>query len=209
MILSADEIGSAVQLLKRGGVIGYPTETVYGVGGRATDADVVQRIRHLKGRPDQKPMLILLPDETAVRTVCRNISGSALMLMRHFWPGPLTLVLVPAEGFASVLPGLEKGIGVRISPDPVCRMLMEDFGEPLISTSANRTGEKPARSAEAVDQIFGPRLDAVIDGGPRNMNSPSTVLDVRSRPFRMLRQGAVGPDQIQKITGEHIVPAIL
>ena len=206
MIIDRSEVKKAAALLKRGGVIGYPTETVYGLGGHAINAGVVSRIQRMKGREDNKPMLILIPDNTFILSVADSISEQAFVLMEQFWPGPLTLVFKAIDGLPTGLTGKDGGIGLRISSDPVCQELLTYFRAPIISTSANFFNHPPARSAEEVESYFKDHLDAILDGGERNLNAPSSVIDVRSRPAKLIRQGAIELSLIQSYIGEIVAP---
>jgi L-threonylcarbamoyladenylate synthase len=196
------ELDQASEIIQRGGVIGYPTETVYGLGGIATNPEVVTRIQRLKGRRSGHPMLILIPDSAYLSDVAEDIPEDATKMMHCFWPGPLTLIFQAKSIFPNGLTGKDGGIGIRVSSDPICRELFKFMKDPLISTSANPSDLPPARSAEAVRQYFKDRVDAVIDGGPRNRNAPSTVIDVRVRPARLIRRGSIKMSRIQSVVGE-------
>jgi len=195
-------VNDVVSVISEGGVIGYPTETIYGIGGDATSDRVVQRVNGLKKRDARHPMLMLVGRKSEIHRLVQRISDKAELLMDRLWPGPLTLVF-------DALPVLPKGvlseegrIGVRISSDPVCQALLEVLGRPLISTSANPHGKKPARSAAEVRGYFGTSLDMIIDGGERMGREPSTVLDVTREPPRLVREGAVKTADIIKWIGE-------
>lgn len=206
--------------LEGGGLIVYPTETVYGVGARA-DAAGVRAVRELKGREDDKPMLVLLPPQD-VEDVSRGGGGGdegdqgssaargrwglvwnplARELARRFWPGPLTLVLDDPEGrFPPGVRSAAGGVAVRRSPHPFVEALLQRWPHPLLSTSANRPGEPPARSAEdaeaAVEGRPGIHRLWVLDGGPLVGDRPSTVVDCTGRAPRLLREGAVPAGRI-------------
>jgi L-threonylcarbamoyladenylate synthase len=197
-----DWMNDVVSVVSEGGIIGYPTETIYGIGGDATSDRVVQRVNGLKKRDARHPMLVLVGRKSEIHRLARGVSGKAEILMDRLWPGPLTLVF-------DALPVLPKGIlseegriGVRISSDPVCQALLKKLGKPLISTSANPHGKKPARSAAEVRGYFGTSLDLIIDGGERKGRVPSTVLDVSTDPPRLIREGAVKTADIIKWIGE-------
>lgn len=200
-----NELHEAVRILNSGGVIAYPTETVYGLGCLISKPDAVSRIRDLKGRDDKKPMLILIPNETFLFPIVEFIHPKASLLMRQFWPGPLTLIFKIEEHLPEDLIGKDGGVGIRVSSDSICQELLSFSQAPLISTSANTSGKSPARSCDEVIEYFGNLLDGVIDGGVRNKTHPSTVLDVRSEPFRLIRPGAIPAEIIEKVIGEMIV----
>ncbi|MFC1568869.1 L-threonylcarbamoyladenylate synthase [bacterium] len=207
LIVGEDKIEKAVDVLRRGGVIGYPTETVYGLGGMAINTKVISRIQSIKGRQFHKPMLILVPDEQFISDLTdqEDIPDDVRLLMKHFWPGPLTLIFKAKNGLPKGLTSDDGGIGVRISSDPICQDLLERCRAPIISTSANPANQPPARTADDVRRYFKDHLDIILDGGVRNMNEPSTVIDVRSMPARLIRQGAIEVFLIKSTIGEIIV----
>lgn len=200
-MISLQHIEAAAEMIRRQGVIGYPTETVYGLGGAATDP-VASRVQSLKRR-ERKPMIILIPDSGSLSLFTQDIPEGVRPLIDACWPGPLTLVFHARTGSPGSLIGPDGGIAVRRSPDPVCQQLLSILGEAIISTSANPAGLPPARTAEQVREYFGSRLDGILDGGPRNSSEVSTVLDVQSRPFKLLREGAVSRSLLLSIAGEY------
>ena len=200
--ISSTLIDRVARLLHQGGVIGYPTETVYGLGGNAEDSMVVDRIYRLKGRDHQQPFLVLVGDREALTDWIDTRPAYAEILMDHFWPGPLTLIFRASSRIpVTFTHGLEK-VAVRISSDPVCRHLLDQFKKPLISTSANPSGKKAARSAQEVLDYFGDRIDLVLDGGERTVHRPSTIVDVTKSSPSYLRIGAISKQEIQRILGD-------
>ena len=191
-----------VHLLRRGGVIAYPTETVYGIGGDAADETVLERIRRMKERDVHHPFLILVARSDDVFAYAKRVSSDARMLMERFWPGPLTLVFDALPGLPKSLTAESDKIGIRVSPDPICAALMDRYQGALVSTSANRAGETPARSSLEVMHNFGEELDLILDGGARESGIPSTVLDVSEDSPRLIREGAIGRAEIESIVGD-------
>jgi L-threonylcarbamoyladenylate synthase len=201
MPVPEDLMREAADLMLRGGVISYPTETVYGIGGDPTDTGVIKRISELKGRTGRKSFLLLVGSKTALEEYVEEIPDPAVRLMETFWPGPVTLIFRASARLPAVLTGTDRKIGFRISPDPVCAALLRAFTLPLISTSVNPTGKPPARSVQEVLHYFPVGLDAVIDGGERTESMPSTVVDVtRSVPL-LLRTGPVSAETLRSVTG--------
>jgi len=200
--LAPEVLAQTAAVLDRGGVIAYPTETVYGLGCDAGNSGAVQRMAGLKGRDSGKPMLVLVPSAEAARAIVKGISGQAEILMARFWPGSLTLVFEARKGFPAALTAGTGRIGVRLSPDGVCRSLLGHYGKPLVSTSANPPGETPASSAGQVIQYFDGRIDLVLDGGGRTASPPSTVVDVSGGIPRILRRGPVTEDSLREAVGE-------
>ena len=190
-ILSAGPEGlrRAAGLIKRGDVIAFPTETVYGLAARAADAVAVERIYSLKGRPREKPLVLMLPD---ARLAARwaEVTPTAARMMERWWPGPLTLVVPARPGIADgLVAGEPPRIGIRVPDHPVARRLLLEVGEPLATTSANESGKPPATTAAEAATVAG--VAAVVDGGRAPGGVASSVCDV-SGPFpRVLREGAV------------------
>lgn len=182
------DVGEAVAALARGEVIGFPTETFYGLGVDALDPAALDRLRALKGRGAEKAISVLV-DAATLDAVVAEISPRARALMDAHWPGPLTLAL-PAR------PGLPEGlvmdgcIAVRHSPHPIAQALVAALGRPITATSANAAGAPPPTSAAGVRAYFGDRY-LVVDGGDTPGGLPSTLARVRGDVVEVLRAGAV------------------
>ena len=193
-------IQKAVDILRAGGVIAFPTETVYGLAGDATSDRAVNKIYDLKGRDTEKPLSIQVPDlETLWQYVDKNDVAEALA--RHFWPGPLTMVCKCKRGTA-ISSFVNKGgatLGVRMPQHPVALTLLKAFGKPLAVPSANLSGKAPATTVAQVEKIFGDALDFYLDGGDSDVGTPSTVVDVSEGAVQVLRQGAIDLADIQKV----------
>jgi L-threonylcarbamoyladenylate synthase len=184
-------LDEAAAVLRGGGLVAFPTETFYGLGAAALDARGVRRIVEVKGRPDDKPLLVLVDSVAMVDTVAAEIPARARELMARHWPGPLTLVLrARAEVPGEVTAG-SGTVGVRLSPHPVARALVHALGAPITAPSANPSGAAPPTTATQVRAYFGDRLGLILDGGATAGGAPSTVLDVTVDPPRLLRAGAL------------------
>ncbi len=181
---------AAADTLRAGGVVALPTETFYGLAAAALDAGSVRRIFELKGRPDSKPLLVLVASVAMAETVAR-VTTAAHDLMMRYWPGALTLVLPALPTVPLVVTAGTGTLGVRLSPHPVARGLVELLGEPVTAPSANPNGLAPPTTAAGVLAYFPEGLDLVLDGGTTPGGEPSTVLDLTAEPARVLRQGAV------------------
>lgn len=200
-------LSDALDVINRGGIIAYPTETVYGLGCDALNAASIHRVFELKGRELGKSFLVLIRSEEEIETVAKSVSPLAERLMQAFWPGPLTLIFESAPALPEILTGKSNRIGVRISPDPVCQCLLDRFRRPLVSTSANPSGNKPARNARMVIDYFGHGVDLILDHGERPSTMPSTVLDVTQSIPVLTRRGPVSLEAVQKIIGEVVEKA--
>jgi L-threonylcarbamoyladenylate synthase len=184
---------AAARVLRAGGLVAFPTETFYGLGAHALDEAAVARVFQAKGRPPDKPLLVLVDSLAMVDRVAREVPLRARRLMARYWPGPLTLVL-PARG--DLPPALTAGtgtIGVRLSGHPVARALVRAVGAPVTAPSANPHGKPSPHTAEEVLAGLVTGVDLVLDGGPTPGGPPSTVLDVTGTSAVLLRAGAVVP----------------
>jgi L-threonylcarbamoyladenylate synthase len=180
----------ALEVLKAGGLLAFPTETFYGLGAAALDAGAVKRVFELKGRPWSKPLLVLV-DSVAMAERLAVVGERARALMARHWPGALTLVLPARSGLPAELTAGTDTIGVRLSPHPVATALVAGLAGPLTAPSANPSGAPPPATAAEVLQFFAGTLSLVLDAGPTAGGLPSTVVDVTGSAPRVLRQGAV------------------
>jgi L-threonylcarbamoyladenylate synthase len=187
-------VGAAAEVLRRGGVIAYPTETFYGLGALARDAGAVRRLASLKGRSDGKPLPLVAGDRAQVEEVA-VLDAVAERLARAFWPGPLTLVLPARAGLAEEIAG-SGTVGVRISGSDVARALALAGGGALVSTSANPAGEPPPARALDIDADLRRRLDGVLDAGAVPGGRPSTVVALNGGAARLVREGAVPFEEV-------------
>ncbi len=198
-------IPRTVAHLLGGGLLAYPTETVYGVGSRARDADV-RALADLKGRRRDKPFLLLVSDRAMAEAQGLAFNAAADALARAFWPGPLSLVLPGGGGrLPDLLRGPEGGIAVRWTSHAGIAALVAALGEPLTSTSANRPGESPGAGAEAITRDFAAAVQdgrlLVLDGGVLGNRPPSTVVDCTTLPPRLVREGAVSVAELRRAAG--------
>lgn len=185
----------AATILARGGVVAFPTETFYGLGVAALEADAVRAVFAIKGRPESKPLLVLVDSIEMMETMVADVPAVARSLMARHWPGPLTLVLRAAPRVPAALTAGRGTIGVRLPSHPVARGLVHAVGAPLTAPSANPTGQPPPTTAAEVLRYFDGAIALVLDGGPTPGGPPSTVLDVTAEPPRVIRAGAVVVDR--------------
>ena len=191
--------------LRRGGLLAYPTETVYGLGSRAREADV-RALARLKGRRSDKPFLLLVSGRTMAEAQGLAFNEVASALARAFWPGPLTLVLPGGGGrLPDLLRGPEGGIAVRWTSHRGMARLVEAVGEPITSTSANLPGQPPAPGPEAILRDFAAPAEAgtlvVLDGGVLGNSPPSTVVDCTRPTPRLVREGALTLADLRRAAG--------
>lgn len=190
----------AVNVVKQGGLIAYPTETVYGLGADPFNPEAIDRIFAAKGREGKKGIILLIRGTNDLSTLVRFISPTAQTLIQAFWPGPLTLVFKAHPDLPATLLGGRKTIALRHSSSPITSDLLTSLGGPLTSTSANPSGEPPARSAAEVLNALGDHLDLILDGGPSANTIPSTLVDISTDRAMLLREGAISIQTLR----EHI-----
>ncbi|HXG50582.1 MAG TPA: L-threonylcarbamoyladenylate synthase [candidate division Zixibacteria bacterium] len=179
----------ALAAIRRGEVVVYPTETLYGLGADALCPKVVEEVFAIKGRDPANPIPVLVADLKMLSGVVSEIPIPAKRLMERFWPGPLTLVLPAVPGLPPRLVNAEGGIGVRISRHPVAGELIRALGRPLTATSANPSGRAPARTIDEAKAYFSGRVRVFMDGGALTASKGSTVVDATAGRLRIIREG--------------------
>ena len=194
---------TAAEVISRGGVIAFRTDTFYGLGADPFNAAAVARIRELKGREDNKPILLLVSDEDKVEKLIVDRSEAFARAAAAFWPGPLTIIGVAVARLPGAITAGSGTVGVRLPADENVRMLVRKCGGILTATSANPSGREPARSAQDVIDYFpdgsSHSLDLVLDGGEVTVTEPSTVLDTTTSPPRVVREGAIRGELLQQL----------
>ncbi len=202
-VLSADPdaIAAAADVLRRGGLVAFPTETVYGLGANALDPAAVGRIFAAKDRPPTNPVIVHVADVTELGALTQSRSPVAAKLAERFWPGPLTLVLPKTAAVPDVVTAGGPTVAVRVPAHPVALALLRAAGVPLAAPSANRSTELSPTTADHVLRGLGGRVDLILDGGPTAAGIESTVLDLTADPPRLLRPGLVTPAMIEAVIG--------
>lgn len=191
----SDALEAALEVLDAGGTLVFPTDTVYGLATRAQDPAVIEQLFEVKGRERNQAIAVLMGQAQDLALVADEPSPQAMRLAQTFWPGPLTLVVPRQPGLPAILSPLPT-IGVRIPDHPVAIALMQRSG-PLAVTSANRSGQENACSAEQVLAQLDGRIDLLLDGGETPGGKPSTVVDTTGGQIKVLRQGPVTDDDIR------------
>ena len=197
----AEKIGEAAKILRAGGLVAMPTETVYGLGANALDEKAVRQIFEVKGRPQDNPLILHLSGPQWLPRYCANIPPMAFILARKFWPGPLTLVLQRRNNVPDcVTAGLES-VAVRCPSHPVAQALIRELGLPIAAPSANVSGRPSCTTAQEVMADMGGKIQGVIDGGPCAIGLESTILDLTGPQPRLLRPGGVSVEAIETLIG--------
>lgn len=197
----ADRIARAAEILRAGGLVAFPTETVYGLGALALNAEAVSKIFEAKGRPPNNPIIVHIDDPEKALNVVAAWSPAAQRLSEHFWPGPLTLVLPKHAAVPAIVTAGGPTVGVRMPAHPVALALIAAAGGPLAAPSANRSTELSPTRAEHVRKSMEGLIPIILDGGPAPGGIESTVLDLSTNPPRLLRPGLVSAEEIEAIVG--------
>ncbi len=190
------EIKAALEALRAGKAVVYPTETFYALGVDALSAAALEHLFALKKREADKPTALIAADARMAFSLAAGVPAAAGRLAELFWPGPLTLVLPARPGLPQALVG-PSGVGVRVSSDPIARALAAALGRPLTATSANLSGEPAATSVEAARASFRARVAVFIDGGPRASAMPSSVVGFGPDGLQIIREGVIARSQLE------------
>lgn len=205
-----EELAEAAAVLKGGGLVAFPTETVYGLGGNALDEDAARKIYAAKGRPSDNPLIAHISCAAELAPLVREIPEAGRKLMEAFWPGPLTMIFPKSSKVPYGTTGGLDTVAVRMPNDPVASRLIALAGVPVAAPSANTSGRPSPTTADHVWQDMNGRIDMIIDGGPVGIGVESTIVDVSSPVPSVLRPGAITMEMLREVLGEVAVdPAIL
>ena len=197
-----EQLQAAVALLKNGGVVAVPTDTLYGLAADFTNVSAVRRVIEIKGRPEEMGIPLLLSNASDLSLVARDIPQAAWALARRFWPGALTLVVPRSPIVSDLVTGGRDTVAVRVPNHPVPIALARGLGRPITGTSANRTGQPPCQTAQEVRLQLGNALDMILEGGDTPQGIQSTIVDLTGPVPRVLRQGAVSFASIHSVCPE-------
>jgi L-threonylcarbamoyladenylate synthase len=206
-VVSGLEIDEAVEVLRRGGLVAFPTETVYGLGADAANAAAVAKIFSVKGRPSSHPVIVHLADAVQLAAWADAVPQAAQRLAHRFWPGPLTLVLKRARTVIDAVTGGQDTVALRVPAHPVARRLLARFGGGIAAPSANRHGRVSATTAEHVRHEFGAEVACVLDGGQAEVGIESTIVDLSGGHAALLRPGWITARQIEEALGMALTAA--
>ena len=195
-------VRDAAAILRRGGLLGIPTETVYGLGADALNEDAVSRIFLAKGRPQDNPLIIHVPDASWLERYCRDVPPAAYQLAERFWPGPLTMILPRRDIVPLQTTGGLETVGVRCPNHPVTLAIIEAAGVPIAAPSGHSSGRpSPTTAAHMIEDMDG-RIDGIVDGGPCTVGVESTIIDLTVTPPRLLRPGGLPLESLRQVLGE-------
>ena len=207
--LGPEDVEEAAAILRSGGLVGIPTETVYGLGANGLDPEAVAHIFEAKGRPQDNPLILHIPSADHLERYCADIPQSAFDLARACWPGPLTMILKRRPIVPDVVTAGMDTVGMRCPSHPVCRAILQAAEVPVAAPSGNTSGRpSPTTAAHMAEDMDG-RIDAIVDGGPCSVGVESTIVDLTVMPPRLLRPGGVTLEQLRDALGEVAVdPAV-
>jgi L-threonylcarbamoyladenylate synthase len=195
-------VEAAAEILRRGGLVAFPTETVYGLGANALDVAAVGRIFTAKGRPSYNPLIVHVSDEESAHALAREWPADASRLAHAFWPGPLTLVLRKRDVVPDLVTASLDSVAIRVPAHPIALALLRAARIPLAAPSANRSTELSPTTAQHVERSLGGRIDLILDGGATDVGIESTVVDLRGDRPVILRPGLIGARELEPLVGE-------
>ena len=195
-------VEQAADILRRGGLLAIPTETVYGLGADGLNADAVRHIFEAKGRPQDNPLILHIPDASWLARYCKDVPETAYRLAGRFWPGPLTLILPKADCVPLVTTGGLDTVGMRCPDHAVTRAIIAASGVPVAAPSANTSGRPSCTTAAHVREDMDGKIDGVVDGGPCRVGVESTIIDLTCTSPRLLRPGGLPLEELRAVLGE-------
>lgn len=201
----SNEIEKAVSILKNGGLVAVPTETVYGLAGNGLDEAAVKSIYEVKGRPEIKALSLMVDGADSIERYCKDVPQQAYWLAEKFWPGPLTIILRSKEIIPPIVRAGGETVGLRCPDHPMTLRLLRAANIPLAAPSANPSGKPSPKNAAQVAEYFDGRIDGIIDGGQCGIGLESTIIDLSCVPYRILRQGALPEQEIWQALADKII----
>ena len=203
-VISSGDISYAAELIKDGRLVAVPTETVYGLSADGLNKSAVEEIYNVKGRPETKPISLLVSDMKSAEEFCIDIPAAAYTLAGKFWPGPLTMILKKSALVPDIVTAGGKTVGVRCPAHPLTLELIKKCGRPLATPSANLSGMPSPKNADGVLGYFRGKIPCVIDGGECTVGIESTIVDMTVTPPKILRQGGLSKDDIEKVLNTEV-----
>lgn len=192
-------VSQSVDILRKGGVIIYPTETFYGLGADAFNRSAVSSVFQLKGRESEKTLPLIISDRKILESVCVDINQTALKLMDAFWPGPLTILFKVKKTLPKGVVSIDNKTAVRISSNPVATKIAEFLGGPITATSANLSGYKSPRTISEISEELKRSVDFILDSGELEGMKGSTIVDTTVSPLKIIREGEIPSEKIYSL----------
>ena len=204
-LIGTDNMTAAAEIILAGGLVAVPTETVYGLAANGLDHDAVMKIYEVKGRPETKPINLLVSGMADVESFCTDIPAAAFRLAEKFWPGPLTMILNRRDIVPNIVTAGGKTLGVRCPDNKKTLDLIKLTGVPLAAPSANPSDMPSPKSADTVAEYFDGKIDGIIDDGVCRLGIESTILDLTVSPPRILRLGGLSKEAIEDVLGVKVL----
>ena len=199
--LTEEQYGEAAAIIRDGGLLGIPTETVYGLGANALNETACRNIYIAKGRPQDNPLIIHIPEASWLSRYCKDIPETAYRLAEAFWPGPLTMILPKQDMVPMATTGGLETVGVRCPDHPVTLEIIRRAGVPVAAPSGNLSGRPSPTTAQHMQEDMTGRIDGIVDGGPCGVGVESTIIDLTCTPPRLLRPGGLPLEELERILG--------
>ena len=207
--LTQADAALAAEILRQGGLVGIPTETVYGLGANGLDPEAVSHIFQAKGRPQDNPLILHIPEASWLERYCKEIPLTAYQLAEAYWPGPMTMILKRKDIVPDVVTAGMDTVGMRCPSHPLCREIIALSQVPVAAPSGNTSGRPSPTTAEHMLEDMNGKIDAIVDGGPCSVGVESTIIDLTCQPPRLLRPGGITLEQLESVLGEVAVdPAV-
>ena len=199
--LTPEAVRQAAEIITRGGLLGIPTETVYGLGANALNEEAVLHIFEAKGRPQDNPLIIHIPDASWLARYCEDVPDAAYRLAERFWPGPLTMILPRKKLVPLRTTGGLETVGVRCPDHPVTLAVIREADVPIAAPSGNTSGRPSPTCASDMREDMDGKIDAIFDGGPCRVGVESTIIDLTCQPLRLLRPGGLPLEALEAVLG--------
>ena len=207
--LTQADAALAAEILRQGGLVGIPTETVYGLGANGLNPEAVSHIFQAKGRPQDNPLILHIPEASWLERYCKEIPLTAYQLAQAFWPGPMTMILKRKDIVPDVVTAGMDTVGMRCPSHPLCREIIALAQVPVAAPSGNTSGRPSPTTAEHMLEDMNGKIDAIVAGGPCSVGVESTIIDLTCQPPRLLRPGGITLEQLESVLGEVAVdPAV-
>ena len=208
-LLTEKELDQAAAILREGGLVGIPTETVYGLGANGLDENAVKNIFAAKGRPQDNPLILHIPDVSWLERYCKDIPLTAYKLAQAYWPGPMTMILSHKELVPNAVTAGLDTVGMRCPAHKLCRDIIAAAGVPVAAPSGNTSGRPSPTTAQHMLEDMDGKIEAIVDGGPCAVGIESTIIDLTCNPPRLLRPGGITLEQLRAVLGEvDVDPAV-
>lgn len=197
-IITDDKIQLAIETIKSGETIAFKTDTIYGLSCKATDSMACEKLAQIKGR-EGKPLILLVSKDMPLDKYVGKITDKAQKIIDKFWPGPLTIIFESTYPFCDTITCGKSTIAIRMPKDPLCERLISAVGEPIVSTSANLSGEKPLNTPNDIFGVFNGSIPYIIDSGEPDTTMSSTIIAINGDNISVLREGVITKDQIESV----------